>query len=375
MLVTPNPVFLFSVSKYLPPFALIGDLHVIDGRIVERFSQKDYLIYLQLRFPQFATPIDLSAISTIETDPASGAIHTLITSVTDPLLPEDTTGKYSRCNLDLQGWVFTPQFDDNGVTMAVSASFISYVDYGFSLPSAAIRSLKSESSLYVAQVQDYLVQHGCPPYVRRVAGKIIKEDFNCTAKSYEITYIVKHDASGSRRKQQPGAISSWCTDIRIPPASRKSGLQVQVSPSDGIRVEMTTDHASLRIYSVEPYMDGKVVILTMEDHVSGGANASGKFTLNGEPLVPRLMVVSQQTKDTSSTPDILQPQPPVDPVPSSREVDKIPVPESPGTKTEILNVQDEASVLRNRKNSADSAHSTSKTMVAEHVHLFFFPQF
>jgi hypothetical protein len=224
-------------------------------------------------------------------------------------------------------------------------------------------------------VQDYLVQHGCPPYVRRVAGKIIKEDFNCTAKSYEITYIVKHDASGSRRKQQPGAISSWCTDIRIPPASRKSGLQVQVSPSDGIRVEMTTDHASLRIYSVEPYMDGKVVILTMEDHVSGGANASGKFTLNGEPLVPRLMVVSQQTKDTSSTPDILQPQPPVDPVPSSREVDKIPVPESPGTKTEILNVQDEASVLRNRKNSADSAHSTSKTMVAEHVHLFFFPQF
>ncbi|KAG2188026.1 hypothetical protein INT44_000777 [Umbelopsis vinacea] len=347
------------------------DLHVIDGRIVERFSQKDYLVYLQLRFPQFATPIDVCAISTIETDPASGAIHTLITSVADPLLPEDTTGKYSRCNLDLQGWVFVPQFDENGITMSVNASFISYVDYGFSLPSAAIRSLKSESSLYVAQVQDYLVQHGCPPYVRRVAGKIIKEDFNCTAKSYEITYIVKHDASGSRRKQQPGAISSWCTDIRIPPASRKAGLQVQVSPSDGIRVEMTTDHASLRIYSIEPYMDGKVVILTMEDHINGGTNA--KFTLNGEALVPRLMVVSQQTKDTSSTPDILQPQPPVDPVPSSREVDKTPVPESPGTKTEVLNVHDEISGLRNRKNSADSTHSSaapSQSDMAEPKSLF-----
>jgi hypothetical protein len=251
--------------------------------------------------------------------------------------------------------------------MSVNASFISYVDYGFSLPSAAIRSLKSESSLYVAQVQEYLTQHGCPPYVRRVAGKIIKEDFNCTAKSYEITYIVKHEASGSRRKQQPGAISSWCTDIRIPPASRKTGLQVQISPSDGIKVEMTTDHASLRIYSVEPYMDGKVVILTLEEPVNGASNASTKFTLNGEPLVPRLMVVPQQVKETPSTPDILQPQPPIDPVPTNREVDKTPVTESPGTKTEVLNVEDDTSGLRNRKNSADStAHSTGKVITEHH---------
>jgi hypothetical protein len=57
---------------YCPVYS--GDMHVIDGKIVERFSQKDYLVYLQLRFPQFTTPIDLSAISSIETDPTTGSI-------------------------------------------------------------------------------------------------------------------------------------------------------------------------------------------------------------------------------------------------------------------------------------------------------------
>lgn len=336
-------------------------MHVIDGKIVERFSQKDYLIYLQLRFPQFATPIDVSAISSIETDPATGAIHTAIASVVDPLLPEDTTGQYSRSNLDMQGWVFVPQFDENGTTISVATSFISYIDYGFSLPSAAIRSLKSEASLCVTQIQDYLVQHGCPPYVRRIAGKIIKEDFNCTAKTYEITYIVKHEPSGSRRKQQAGAISSWCTDIRIPPAHRQTGLELQISPTDGIRVEMTTDHSSLRIYSVEAYMDGKVVIVSMSEPASAGSKNPAKFTLNGEVLVPRLMVVSQQAKDASPTPDILQPHPPLDPVPTQRDaVDRTSVTESPGTKTEVLTLHDEATDIRNRKNSADSTHSAGK---------------
>lgn len=334
------------------------DLHVIDGKIVERFSQKDYLIYLQLRFPQFASPIDLSAISSIETDPATGAIYTVIASVVDPLLPEDTTGQYNRCNLDMQGWVFVPKFDDSGATISVATSFISYIDYGFSLPAAAIRSLKSEASLCVNQIQDYLLHHGCPPYVRRIAGKIIKEDFNCTAKTYEITYIVKHEPSGSRRKQQAGAISSWCTDIRIPPAHRRAGLELQISPTDGIRVEMTTDHSSLRIYSVEPYMDGKVVIVSMAEPAIAGTK-NPKFTLNGEILVPRLMVVSHQAKETSSTPDILQPQPPHDPVPTQHEVDRSTSTESPGTKTEVLSVSDEDSGLRNRKNSADSTPSVT----------------
>ncbi|CAM0141276.1 unnamed protein product [Umbelopsis sp. WA50703] len=315
------------------------DMHVIDGKIVERFSQKDYLVYLQLRFPQFTTPIDLSAISSIETDPTTGSIHTVTASVTNPLIPEDTTGHYTRCNLDMQGWVFVPQFDENGSTISVTTSFISYVDYGFSIPPATSRSLKSEASLYVSQVQDYLAQHGCPPYVRRIAGKIIKEEYSSTAKAYEITYIVKHEPSGGSRKQPPGAISSWCTDIRIPPAGRRSGLEIQVSPTDGIRVEMTTDYSSLRLYSIDPFMDGKIVIVSMNDPVTS-SKAGPKFTLNGEVLIPRLMVVSQTSKDAAaSTPDILQPLPPVDPLPTPRDPVTVAA-ETSGSKTEVVSSQE-----------------------------------
>ncbi|KAG2177869.1 hypothetical protein INT43_003116 [Umbelopsis isabellina] len=316
------------------------DMHVIDGKVVERFSQKDYLVYLQLRFPQFTTPIDLSAISSIETDPTTGSIHTVTASVSNPLIPEDTTGHYTRCNLEMQGWVFVPQFDQNGNTKSVTTSFISYVDYGFSVPPSTSRSLKSEASLYVSQVQDYLVQHGCPPYVRRIAGKIIKEEYSITAQAYEITYIVKHEPSGGNRKQQPGAISSWCTDIRIPPSNRQSGLEIQVSPTEGVRVEMTTDYSSLRLYSIDPFMDGKIVIVSMTEPAITASKMGPKFTLNGEVLIPRLMVVSQVSKEAaSSTPDILQPLPPVDPLPTPRDTVTM-ANGTPSTKTEVASTQE-----------------------------------
>lgn len=336
-------------------------MHVIDGKVVERFSQKDYLVYMQLRFPQFTTPIDLSAISSIETDPSTGSIHTVTASVTNPLIPEDTTGHYTRCNLELQGWVFVPQFDDNGSTKSVTTSFISYVDYGFTVPPSTSRSLKSEASLYVSQVQDYLVQHGCPPYVRRIAGKIIKEEYSITAKAYEITYIVKHEPSGGNRKQQPGAISSWCTDIRIPPSNRRSGLEIQVSPTEGVRVEMTTDYSSLRLYSIDPFMDGKIVIVSMTDSAITASKMGPRFTLNGEVLIPRLMVVSQTSKDAaSSTPDILQPLPPVDPLPTPRDTVTV-ANGTPGTKTEVVSTQ-EVKEDQPHKVSSDSTQAALTTL-------------
>ncbi|KAF7729618.1 hypothetical protein EC973_003991 [Apophysomyces ossiformis] len=230
----------------------IWDEQFKEGHIVERFSQKDYLVHWTFREG------DVCAITSIETNSTTGAIYTASTSVLDSQVPPSDC----RRSIDLFGWAFLPAFDERGRPQRVHVTFIS----------------SHEASLCVAGIRKYIQQFGYPPYIRRVAGKVIRENFVHETAAYQMTYIAKHEPSSSYRARKPGNTSStWCTDIRYHKAMYVQGFDVVVSPPEGTRVQLIQDTNCIKIYTVHSEMEGKHVMVELTRR----KEADGKITCNG----------------------------------------------------------------------------------------------
>ncbi|KAI9321373.1 hypothetical protein BX666DRAFT_1901516 [Dichotomocladium elegans] len=243
----------------------VWDERFEDGRVQERFSQKEYLVQWWLRNMFPVSSCDLSAVTTIESDPSSGAVYTASISVNDPLIPVDESGKRVRGHTDLYGWVFTPNTDERGRTRSVNVIMVCNMDYRCRVPASAAKVLGDEMLGCVGNVRDYVFQYGCPPYIRRVAGKVVEEDFETKTGTYQVTYVAKHEPSHAYRTRKSG----WCTDIRFHKSVYPQGLDVKVSPSQGTRVEMSAENRSIRVYTTSSEMEGKrVVILLTTEHRS-----------------------------------------------------------------------------------------------------------
>ncbi|KAI8138906.1 hypothetical protein BJV82DRAFT_522813 [Fennellomyces sp. T-0311] len=238
----------------------IWDERFENGQVVERFSQKEYLVHWSLRNMFPVSHCDISAITSIETNASTGAIYTASTSVTDAMIA--VNNGHIRGHTDLYGWVFMPNVDDRGRTKSVNVTMVCNVDYKCHVPGNAAKVLENEMMASVANVRDYVEKYGCPPYIRRVAGKVVEEDFETKTGTYQITYIAKHEPSQAYKQRKSG----WCTDIRVHKSVYPGELDVKVSPTHGTRVEMTADHKSVRIFTTSPEMEGKrvVVLLTTE---------------------------------------------------------------------------------------------------------------
>ncbi|OZJ02021.1 hypothetical protein BZG36_05225, partial [Bifiguratus adelaidae] len=221
-----------------------------DGKVVDRFSQKESLVHLQLRgiFP--LNNRDISAITTIETDPVTGIIFHVTTSVNDPLVPKDP--KCVRAHAEMMGWIFSPKYDSVGNTIQVDVTFICQLDLKGNIPSAIVRILTSEIPRCVSRVDEYLQKFGCPPYIRRVAGKITEENFNVNSSSYEVTYLARHDGSQKR-------YGEWCTDVRVGKKTYPHGFEVVVVPEAGVWVDIIPEKNAVRIFTVSSDMEGKLV--------------------------------------------------------------------------------------------------------------------
>ncbi|KAI8060151.1 hypothetical protein BC940DRAFT_312715 [Gongronella butleri] len=236
------------------------------GDILERFSQKDYLVRWTMHQGDSFT-----VISTLDTDSSNGAIISASTSVDDPQVHPGTR------QVQLAGWVFVPRKDTKGV----SVSFI--IDNHTFQPMPALKGLFH-----------YLSHHGCPPYIRRVAGKVTHEQFDGQTHAYAIEYIAKHEPSASyrARKQQPE--KNWCTDIRLDLAhTYPAGYDLAVSPQAGTRVEVAESY--IKVYTSNAEMEGKQVSLAIT------ASKAYKITCNG--------VVALHVKGADQSLQPQQPQP------------------------------------------------------------------
>ena len=264
----------FVINELTGCFHCLGDKQFIDGRIVERFSQRDYLVEWSHALSSLATNT-FNAIISIDTDLSSGVITTATSSI--------SSTKESVERID--GWVFKPNSNEG----AVNVIWISNLQ-------------QQNQPLLLKELENYMDQYGCPPYIRRVAGKIIHESFESNTGQYDVVYIAKHElstrASSNKQQQQ----QRWCTDIRIHNSSRyPSGVNMTLSPDSGMRVEMTSSKTSIRIYTTSSDMEGQHVSIRI---LPGTDN---QYACNGVSLTPRIVI---NNKTTTPPPPDPAPTPP-----------------------------------------------------------------
>ncbi|KAI8374455.1 uncharacterized protein BYT42DRAFT_576424 [Radiomyces spectabilis] len=247
-----------------------------EGQVVERFSQKEYLVRWIMQEHNAAEPFDICALSCIETDPVSGAIFTASTSVTDSQLPMDP--QRNRAQMVLYGWIFTPVIHPSTKAKAVKATFIGHVETPGDASVRQWQGLTEHLSTCMKHLRHYVKIYGCPPYIRRVAGKIIDETYDPKRNVYEMTYIAKHEPSSSyktRRKSSGG----WYTDIRISHKLYPEGFDVQTSPSAGVSVEFLEDRHALKVFTTDPKLDRGNVTVHLMPQVT--PKSTCKYTWNG----------------------------------------------------------------------------------------------
>ncbi|KAI9315737.1 hypothetical protein BX666DRAFT_346758 [Dichotomocladium elegans] len=248
----------------------IWDEYFEKGHIVERFSQKEYLLYTQMRsmFPIHSR--DFSVLTAIDSDPATGTVYVASASVTDNLIPEEKT--HVRGKIHIYGWVFSPMRNERGRPSGIRVTFVCHMDLEGTapLPPAIIRQLTMEVPSCVDRVQWYLRQHGCPPYIRRVAGKITQEIFDSKDKSYRISLIAKHNPS-HHYAQRDESTKTWCTDIRTHTSMYNCGFSVHTVPETGIRVELRADSMGIRIYTEDENLDGTIIEAAIIPNPPGSA--------------------------------------------------------------------------------------------------------
>lgn len=262
---------------------MAGDEHFEKGEIVERFSQKEYLIHTQMKSLFPIQSRDFCILTCIESAVATGAIYIGSVSVEDELVPEHT--QHIRGRLNAYGWALKPiTRGKEGQWMGVQATFIAHMNMGGSgatplpLPSAIVRLLTTQAC--ADSIQTYLAVHGCPPYIRRVAGKITYEEFNVRTSQYTIRYIAKHAPSPRRHHQQQQQKqkmigSMWCTDVRTHQSMYPLGYSIETHRD--VRVDVRPN-IGLRIYTEKDALDGQTVELVISKHTSG---SEPQFYCNG----------------------------------------------------------------------------------------------
>lgn len=259
-------IIIIKKTKYVYTFIYIyffyiyiGDNQFEHGEVMERFSQKDYLVKWRLKNNQ-----QLTVISTIDTDTNIGAIYTASTSVKDDKVG---SGSDNDDTLQLYGWIFVPMKDSLG-KQGVRASVIMDTDLYNQSNNSNINN-----NTVMNELMQYINTFGCPPYIRRVAGKVINENYSLE-NGYEMNYIVKHEASSSYKARKPNPEKSWCTDIRIDALKSYSlGFDLLITPSQGIRVELS--ETVVKIFTTMADLDGKQVSLKIYPSQLGKVSYNG----------------------------------------------------------------------------------------------------
>lgn len=232
---------------------------------------------------------DFSILTCIESNVGTGTIYVASSSVHDDLIPETT--QHIRGSFLIYGWALEPLRSTQHRLIGVKATFIAHLDMGGTspLPSAICRLLSTELPTCIDRVQTYLRQNGCPPYIRRVAGKIIFESFDDVEKQYQIEFIAKYapsarqyNTTSAKRNNTQLLQSMWCTDIRTHTSMYPYGYHIKTN-SVGVRVEIRPDKMGIRIYTETEDMDGKTIHVEIVQNLSSDGKPP-QFHWNNQPL-------------------------------------------------------------------------------------------
>ncbi|KAI9305338.1 hypothetical protein BJ944DRAFT_201220 [Cunninghamella echinulata] len=289
-----NGIFYTRIDAWIHhdwhPEQLCSFLHNVDTRkhwdrwwkngfIKERFSQKDYLVHWVLGDDHLTQ--DISAITYIDSDNLQKKIFMASKSVEDDMIPEND---YQRTHIDLYGWVFsTKSVTSTSSTKKSSLSSRPMTQLSFITDSSSLWAQKHQSIPYmvqsIQQMDDYLSTYGCPPYIRRVSGKVIQESFNPITCQYQLSWLVKHHPPAmyhnnnnnnknknntKKQQQQQMKSTTWCTDIRIDMSKMYlHGYHIDLSPKIGTKLETDLGGKIIKIFTTDPSMDGKCISMSL----------------------------------------------------------------------------------------------------------------
>ncbi|KAI9276442.1 hypothetical protein BY458DRAFT_433617 [Sporodiniella umbellata] len=239
----------------------IWDPHFEQGEIIERFSQKDYLVRWQFGGSMDLADTDISAITTIETEPGTNAVYTTAVSVFDTRVPPDPAESRIRAHTDLYGWMFCPQTNERGEIVSIETRFVCNMDFKYAVPKPVLKNWWESVMSTLASLQAYLDRYGYPPYIRRVAGKVITENFDAKTSRYHLSYVVKHEPSRSYRTRK-GQDVVWCTVIRFQQAMFPHGLDIQIVPKQYIRADINMKQQTVRVFTTHESTDGQQISIS-----------------------------------------------------------------------------------------------------------------
>lgn len=272
----------------------------MDGKAVERFSQKDYLLYTKVDLESVNQIRDFALLSLIDSEPASGIVYYVSTSVEDRAIPK--SDRHVRGHVYLEGWVFEPEFDTSGRTRSVMVTYFSHIDYRQPITHRSEESLHrllTQDAINISSIEKYLSKYGCPPYIRRVAGKVSKESFDASKRMYGVAFIVKYTPSIANEEKS----GAWCTDIRVHSSMYPNGFRMHISPQRGIRVDLRPDSAGIRVYATLEEMDGCVLTINIMPQ-DAALDVAPFITCNSLPLPPGgSYPVVETEKNLSATSD------------------------------------------------------------------------
>ncbi|KAI8344731.1 hypothetical protein BC941DRAFT_508247 [Chlamydoabsidia padenii] len=220
------------------------------GSIVERFSQRDYLMHWVLAG---ALQQDLAVFTHIDSEHGGRRIFMASKSIEDDKIPRQDG--YQRTTMALYGWVFSIKSSSSGTT-ELGISFI--VDSSLSSLSSSYSQLNCLTNL-----QYYLSHHGCPPYIRRVCGKIVMEYFGKAA-NYQVAWIVRHQPPQHQHQQKNQL--DWCTEIRIDPFMYRHGYVIDITPTQGTRIDR--NRRTIRVFTTDSRMEGATIHIKISHQIA-----------------------------------------------------------------------------------------------------------
>jgi hypothetical protein len=174
---------------------------------------------------------DMAVVTHIDSEHGGRRIFMTSKSIHDDKVP--LQDGLQRIAMSLYGWIVTLK--------APSELEISFI-VDMSLPWA------QSQRTCLSNLHTYLNHHGLPPYIRRVSGKIVMEQFDTATATFQVAWIVRH-------QQPPNAAMEWCTDIRLDPALYRHGYNVDVSPTqEGTRIDR--NRRTVKVFTTDPRMEG-----------------------------------------------------------------------------------------------------------------------
>ncbi|OZJ05102.1 hypothetical protein BZG36_01359 [Bifiguratus adelaidae] len=254
----------------------------VSATIKERFSQREYLVhtFLSLQSDQRHPPTsthDLLLLTTIHTQSNSPVIHAISTSVRDPTTPK--VPGITRGYCALYGFSFRP-FPDSPFKTRVTQIILNapHTQKVFEVPGTTLNTFASA-----------LARYGTPPHVRRIAGKVLEEQYDRQrhAAIWTMRFIAEKQPDWLLRRSHfsdgPATLNEtakaltqlgWFTDIHLGRGWCPRGYGISVV----IRAQRCLVHAEragkqhaqcLRIWS---YGDGVVeVVIEPEKREQGDA--------------------------------------------------------------------------------------------------------